>query len=89
MSAPKRPNDVPDSDRVDEEAVSIAAEWIGGGAAEESEDGVEALESLGISFSAEGVLERLDHKPATLAEFEAAHGPVKPSDGGGSRRRDS
>lgn len=83
MSSPKRPDDTSDSDRVNEEAASVAAERIGSGAAEASEDGVEALERLGIGFSAEGILERLGHQPATLAEFEAAHGPVKPPDAEG------
>jgi hypothetical protein len=31
--------------------------------------------------SAEAILGRLGHEPATLAEFEAAHGPVRPADG--------
>jgi hypothetical protein len=31
--------------------------------------------------SAKAIMERLGHKPATLAEFEAAHGAVRPPDG--------
>ncbi len=81
MSALKGADDAPDSDRVDEEAAFVAAERVRSGAAEESEDGVEALERLGIGFSAVGILGRLDHKPATLAEFEAAHGSVRLPDG--------
>lgn len=30
--------------------------------------------------SAQAILERLDHEPATPAEFEATYGPLKPSD---------
>lgn len=70
-----------DSDRVDDEAAAIAAERVTSGAAEEREDGASALESLGVSVSAQDILEELGHEPATLAEFEAAYGPVKPSDG--------
>lgn len=33
--------------------------------------------------SAQAIMERLGHQPATLAEFEAAHGAVKPPDGEG------
>jgi hypothetical protein len=33
--------------------------------------------------SAEAIMERLDHEPATPAEFEAVYGAVKPSDGEG------
>lgn len=31
--------------------------------------------------SAEAIMNRLGHKPATIEEFEAAYGPIKPSDG--------
>lgn len=30
--------------------------------------------------SAQAILERVDHEPVSPAEFEAAYGPVKPSD---------
>ena len=33
--------------------------------------------------SAKAIMDRLGHEPATLAEFEAVHGAVKPSDGEG------
>jgi hypothetical protein len=33
--------------------------------------------------SAQAILERLGHEPATLAEFVAIHGAVKPTDGEG------
>ena len=33
--------------------------------------------------SAKAIMERLGHEPATLAEFEAAYGAVKPPDGEG------
>jgi hypothetical protein len=33
--------------------------------------------------SAEAILRRLGHAPATLAEFEAEYGPVQPPDGEG------
>lgn len=33
--------------------------------------------------SAQAIMERLDHEPATRAEFEAVHGAVKPADGEG------
>lgn len=33
--------------------------------------------------SARAIMGRLGHEPATLAEFEAAYGAVKPSDGEG------
>ncbi|MBS1862265.1 MAG: hypothetical protein JSS68_11205 [Actinobacteria bacterium] len=33
--------------------------------------------------SAGAIMERLGHEPATLAEFEAAHGAVRPPDGEG------
>jgi hypothetical protein len=33
--------------------------------------------------SAQAILERLGHEPATLAEFEAEFGAVKPADGEG------
>ncbi len=33
--------------------------------------------------SAQAIMERLGHEPATLAEFEAEYGPVKPADGEG------
>ncbi len=32
---------------------------------------------------AAAMMERLGHEPATLAEFEAAYGDVKPADGEG------
>lgn len=78
---PNGTEDVFDSDRADEEAASIAAERVRSGGAEEKEDGAAALESVGINVSAQDILEELGHEPATLAEFEAAHGSVKPSDG--------
>jgi hypothetical protein len=31
--------------------------------------------------SAQAIMDRLGHEPATLEEFEAAYGPIKPSDG--------
>ncbi len=31
--------------------------------------------------SAQAIMDRLGHEPATLDEFEAAYGAVKPSDG--------
>lgn len=31
--------------------------------------------------SAQAIMDRLGHEPATLEEFEAAYGAVKPSDG--------
>lgn len=33
--------------------------------------------------SAQAIMERLGHESATLAEFEAEYGPVKPPDGEG------
>jgi hypothetical protein len=33
--------------------------------------------------SAQAIMDRLGHEPATLAEFEAAYGAVKPPDGEG------
>jgi len=33
--------------------------------------------------SAQAIVERLGHRPATLAEFEAEYGPVQPPDGEG------
>ncbi len=33
--------------------------------------------------SAQAIMERLGHEPATLAEFEAEYGPVQPPDGEG------
>jgi hypothetical protein len=33
--------------------------------------------------SAQAIMERLDHEPATPAEFEAAYGTTKPPDGEG------
>jgi hypothetical protein len=33
--------------------------------------------------SAQAIMERLGHEPATLTEFEAAHGAIKPADGEG------
>jgi hypothetical protein len=33
--------------------------------------------------SAQAIMERLGHEPATLAEFEAVYGAVKPADGEG------
>ena len=33
--------------------------------------------------SAQAIMGRLGHEPATLAEFEAVHGAVKPPDGEG------
>jgi hypothetical protein len=38
---------------------------------------------LAPETSAEAILARLGHEPATLAEFEAEHGPVRPPDGEG------
>jgi hypothetical protein len=75
--------DLFDSSRADEEAAGIAGERVRSGAAEEKEDGAEALEGLGIGVSAEDIFEELEHEPATLAEFEAVHGAVKPPDGEG------
>jgi hypothetical protein len=34
-------------------------------------------------MSAQAIMERLGHEPATLAEFEAEFGAVKPADGEG------
>ena len=82
-SKPNAADDAFDSDRADDEVAAIAAERLRNGAAKEKEDGTEALESLGITFSADAILQRLEHQPATLAEFEAAHEPVKPPDGEG------
>lgn len=79
MYGPNQADDPFDSDRVDDEAAAIAAERIRSGAAKEKEDGAAALEGLGIS--AQDILERLRHEPATLAEFEAGHGSVRPSGG--------
>lgn len=33
--------------------------------------------------SARAIMERLGHEPATLAQFEAEYGPVRPPDGEG------
>ena len=38
---------------------------------------------LSPDTSAKAIMDRLGHEPATLAEFEAAHGAVKPPDGEG------
>lgn len=38
---------------------------------------------LAPETSAEAILARLGHEPATLAEFEAEHGSVRPPDGEG------
>lgn len=38
---------------------------------------------LAPDTSARAIMERLGHKPATLAEFEAEYGPVQPPDGEG------
>jgi hypothetical protein len=82
-SKPNAADDAFDSKRADDEAAAIAAERLRNGAADDKEDGTEALESLGISFTGETILQRLEHQPATLAEFEAAHGPVRPPDADG------
>lgn len=66
-SKPNAIEDSFDSDRADDEAAAIAAERVRSGAVEEKEDGTEALESLGISVSAQAILEGLGHEPATLA----------------------
>jgi hypothetical protein len=80
-SKPNATEDTCGSDCVDDEATAIAAERVRSGAAEEKEDGTEALEGLGISVSAQDIFEELGHEPATLAEFEAVYGAVKPPDG--------
>lgn len=41
-------------DRVDDEAEAIAAERVRSGAADETEDGIDALKRIGISFSEDG-----------------------------------
>lgn len=38
---------------------------------------------LSPDTSAQAILDRLGHEPASLAEFEAVHGAVKPPDGEG------
>jgi len=38
---------------------------------------------LSPDTSAQAIMERLGHEPATLAEFEAVHGALRPSDGEG------
>lgn len=38
---------------------------------------------LSPDTSAKAIMARLGHEPATLAEFEAAHGAVRPPDGEG------
>jgi hypothetical protein len=38
---------------------------------------------LSPDTSAKAIMDRLGHKPATLAEFEAMHGTVKSPDGEG------
>jgi hypothetical protein len=63
--------DALDSDRVDEEAAAIAAERIRSGAAEKKEDGAAALESLGISVSAQDNFERSGARAATKGEWES------------------
>jgi hypothetical protein len=83
MSTPNGPSDAHWADSVDEEAAAIAAERIRSGAADGTEDGAEALETLGVSFHADGILGRLGHEPATLAEFEAVYGRVRASDDDG------
>jgi hypothetical protein len=47
---------VDESRRADDEAAAIAAERIRSGAAEDTEDGAEALASLGIALLEEGRL---------------------------------
>lgn len=71
MPEPDRADEVIDSDRIDEEAAAIAAERIRSGAAEEREDGVAALESLGISVSAQDIFERSGARAATKEEWES------------------
>ncbi|MET0558721.1 MAG: hypothetical protein ABW065_08635 [Solirubrobacterales bacterium] len=79
--------DTLDSERVDQEAAAIAAERIRSGAAEEKEDGAAALESLGISVSAQDIFERSGARAATKEEWESflqEHGPnMLPPDGEG------
>jgi hypothetical protein len=72
-SKPNGIEDASDSDRADEEAAVIAAERVMSSAAEEMEDGTEALESS-IGISAQAILEELGHKPAPPAQFEAVYG---------------
>jgi hypothetical protein len=80
--------DALDSDRIDEEVAAVAAERIRSGAAEEKEDGAAALESLGISVSAEDISDELSGaREATKEEWEnflQEHGPnMLPPDGEG------
>jgi hypothetical protein len=49
--APNGDDDPLGSDHVDDEAATIAAERVRSGAADAAEDGSEALERLGISFT--------------------------------------
>lgn len=42
-----------------------------------------ALKGDGPDTSAQAIMERLGHEPATLAEFEVEFGAVKPADGEG------
>lgn len=82
MSTPSDSSDAHRSDSVDEEA-AVAAERIRSGAADETEDGAETLDALGITLHPDGILERRGHEPATLAEFEAVYGRVRaPADDG-------
>lgn len=84
---PHRADEPIDADRVDEEAEAIAAERIRSGAAEEKEDGAAALESLGISVSAQDIFECSGARDATKEEWESflrEHGSnILPPDGEG------
>jgi len=51
IPAPNGADDALDSDRGDDEAAAIAAERVRSGAADEVDDGTEALERLGIRIS--------------------------------------
>lgn len=68
-------------ERMDQPHVKLSGDIEGPYVVEETRsDG-----SLVISpdTSAQAIMERLGHEPATLAEFEAVHGAVKPPDGEG------
>jgi hypothetical protein len=66
---------------VEQPHVKLSGDFEGPYVVEETRDDGRLL--VAPNTSAQAIMERLGHTPATLGEFEAAYGAIKPPDGEG------
>lgn len=64
---------------VEQPHVKLSGDYEGAYVVEEARSDGRLL--VAPDTSAQAIMERLGHEPATLVEFEAAYGAVKPPDG--------